>query len=312
MRPASGIAVSAIYIFITMKNYRVLLFYKYVNVVNPALFADNHLKWCVQNDIKGRVFVAKEGINGTVSGAIENIEKYKTSLTNYPEFKDIVFKEDDERQHAFSAIHVRLKDEIVNSGLKTISQGNGGKRLSPAQLFEFYKTGEDFIIVDVRNSYESKIGKFKDAVTPQMQNFRQWPSAVETLKEFKDKKIVTYCTGGIRCEKASAYLIEQGFKDVYQFEGGIVSFTKKYPDTYWFGGVFVFDERRIIEPNTNPALKYISNCYFCGTPAAYYINCHNLDCDKIIVSCHKCKIDNNYCCSDECRNASNKRNKYYG
>jgi len=312
VRRASGLYNFTIYILILMKKYRVLLFYKYVNVETPGLFADAHLKWCVQNDIKGRVFIAREGINGTVSGTIDNIEKYKSALMQYHEFKDIVFKEDEEDQHAFSAMYVRLKDEIVNSGLGTTPPVNGGKHLSPEQLIEFYKTGEDFVIVDARNSYESNIGKFKNAITPQMQNFRQWPSAVETLKDFKDKKIVTYCTGGVRCEKASAYLVEQGFKDVYQLEGGIVSFAKKYPDTYWQGGVFVFDERRIVEPNTEPGLKYISNCYFCAAPTAYYINCHNLDCDKIIVSCHKCKSENDYCCSDECRKASNKRDKYYG
>jgi UPF0176 protein len=179
-------------------------------------------------------------------------------------------------------------------------------------FLDFYKTGKDFIIVDARNSYESNIGKFKNAVTPQMQNFRQWPLAVESLKDFKDKTIVTYCTGGIRCEKASAYLVEHGFKDVYQLDGGIVTFTKKYPDTYWQGGIFVFDERRVVEPNNDHKLKYISNCYFCGIPTAYYINCHNLDCDKIIVSCHKCKVENNYCCSEECRKSVNKRDKYYG
>jgi len=295
-----------------MMNYKVLLFYKYVHVENPELFVEEHLKWCVQNDIKGRVFIAGEGINGTVSGRTDNIEKYKAVIKNYPGFKDIIFKEDEEQQHAFNAMYVRLKDEIVNSDLKTTSPGRGGKRLSAEGLFEFYKTGKDFIIVDARNSYESDIGKFRNALTPRIQNFRQWPEAAETLKDYKDKTIVTYCTGGIRCEKASAYLVEQGFKDVYQLEGGIVSYTKKYPDTFWQGGVFVFDERRVLEPNNDPELKYISNCYFCGQPTAYYINCHNLDCDKILVSCHKCKIENNYCCSEECRKSENKRDRFYG
>ena len=145
-----------------------------------------------------------------------------------------------------------------------------------------------------------------------MKNFRQWPKAVDELKEFKDKTIITYCTGGIRCEKASAFLVEQGFKDFYQLDGGIVTYTKKVPDTYWEGGVFVFDERRVVDPNTEQKLKYISNCYFCGEPTSYYINCHNQDCDKIIVSCHKCKVENEYCCSDACRKSGNKRDRYYG
>jgi UPF0176 protein len=295
-----------------MKDYKVLLFYKYINVAEPERFKDEHLAWCLNNNIKGRIFIAAEGINGTVSGLNKDIKKYKKNLRSYEIFEDIIFKEDEAGENAFNKIHVRVKEEIVNSNLKNTSLKNGGKKLSPGELHGFYKSGKEFIIVDARNWYESKIGKFKDALTPQLENFRQWPEAVERLKDFKDKTIVTYCTGGIRCEKASAYMVEQGFKDVYQLDGGIINYAKKYPDTFWEGGIFVFDERRVVEPNSKKELKYISTCHFCGEPASYYINCHNLDCDKIIVSCHNCKLENDYCCSDECRKAPNKRNRYYG
>ena len=295
-----------------MRGYRVLLFYKYIRVSDPEKFKDEHLAWCLSNNIKGRIYIASEGINGTVSGLAQDIENYKNNLRSYEIFEDIIFKEDDAEEIAFNKMHVRVKDEIVNSNLKNTSLENSGKKLSPGELLEFYKSGKEFIIIDARNWYESKVGKFKNALVPQIQNFRQWPEAVESLKDFKDKTVVTYCTGGIRCEKASAYMVEQGFKDVYQLEGGIINYTKNYPDTFWEGGIFVFDERRVVEPNSKNELKYISNCYFCGEPTSYYINCHNLDCDKLIVSCHKCKVENDYCCSEECRNAPNKRNKYYG
>ncbi len=295
-----------------MKEYSVILFYKYTEVEDPEKLKNEQLEWCLQNNIKGRVFIAKEGINATVSGKVKDIERYKAHLKSYPEFQNIVFKEDQADVSAFYKIHVRIKDEIVNSDLKVTSLTHGGKRLKPEQLLEFYKSGKDFVIVDARNWYESRIGKFKNAITPQLKNFREWTKAVDELKKYKDKTVVTYCTGGIRCEKASAYMVEQGFKDVYQLDGGIVTYTKKFPDTYWQGGVFVFDERRVVEPNSDPKLKHVSNCHFCGTPTSYYINCHNLDCDKIIVSCHKCKVENDYCCSDTCRKSPNKRNKYYG
>lgn len=295
-----------------MKEYKVLLFYKYVQVEDPEKFMNEHLEWCFKNNIKGRVFIAKEGINGTVSGRIADIENYKTNLRSYEIFRDIIFKEDEEDKCAFNKMHVRVKNEIVASGLYNTSLDNGGKRLSPEELLEFYESGKDFVIIDARNWYESKIGKFKNAITPPLKNFREWKKAVEELKDFKNKTVVTYCTGGIRCEKASAYMVEQGFKNVYQLDGGIVSYTKKFPDTYWQGGIFVFDERRVVDPNTKKELKYISNCHFCGEPTSYYINCHNQDCDKIIVSCHNCKVENDYCCSEECRKSSNKRNKYYG
>lgn len=296
-----------------MSKYKILLFYKYVEINNPEEFVKEHLHWCIANDIKGRVFFAGEGVNGTVSGTTENIEKYKTHLTSYPEFSDIIFKVDDAEEHAFKKMHVRLKQEIVNGDLKEISVKNGGKRLSPEELFKFYEEKKDFVIVDARNWYESKIGKFKNAITPPMKHFREWKKVVdEDLNDFKNKTIITYCTGGIRCEKASAYMVEKGFKDVYQLDGGIVNFIKKFPDTYWEGGMFVFDERRVVSPNSKEELKHIAKCHFCGKPASYYINCHNLDCDRIIISCHECKVENDYCCSDECRRSANRRKVYHG
>jgi len=284
-----------------------------VQVKNPNLIVNEHLEWCLQNDIKGRVFFANEGVNGTVSGLKENIEEYKSHLTSYPEFKDLWFKEDEADEHVFKKIHVRLKNEIVHGDLENVSIEHGGKRLSPEELLRLYEEGKEFVIVDARNWYESKIGRFKNAITPPMRNFREWKKVVdEDLKEYKNKTIVTYCTGGIRCEKASAYMVERGFNDVYQLDGGIVNFIKKFPDTYWEGGMFVFDERRVINPNSKEELKHIAQCHFCGKPTSYYINCHNVDCDKIIVSCHDCKVKQDYCCSDECRESKNKRKVYHG
>jgi UPF0176 protein len=274
---------------------------------------NEHLKWCTANDIRGRVFFADEGVNGTVSGTTANIEKFKTHLTSFLQFKNIIFKVDDADEHVFKKMHVRLKQEIINGDLKNISIESGGKKLSPEELFSLYEGGKEFVIVDARNWYESKIGKFKNAITPQMKNFREWKKVVdEDLIDYKNKTIVTYCTGGIRCEKASAYMVERGFKDVYQLDGGIVNFIKKFQNTYWEGGMFVFDERRVINPNSIEELKHIAKCHYCGKPTSYYINCHNLDCDMIIVSCHECKVENDYCCSDECKRSVNRRKVFHG
>jgi UPF0176 protein len=292
----------------SLKDFRVLLFYKYVDLPNPELMVLEHLYWCLQNDIKGRVFFASEGVNGTVSGTTENIEKYKQQLTSYPELSDLWFKEDEAEEHTFKKMHVRLKNEIVHGDLRNVYIENGGRKLSPEELLQLYQDERDFVIVDARNWYESKIGRFKNAITPPMKNFREWKRVVdEDLKDYKEKTVVTYCTGGIRCEKASAYMVERGFKNVFQLDGGIINFIKKFPDTYWEGGMFVFDERRVVVPNSDKNLKHIAKCHFCGELTSYYINCHNLDCDKIIVSCHKCKIENDYCCSEECRKSKRKR-----
>ncbi len=295
-----------------MNSYKVISFYKYVSIEDPEKLANEHLQWCIDNGIKGKIYFAKEGINGAVFGDYNLIEDYKNHLKSYSLFSDIWFKETPTDTIAFTKMHVRIKNEIVNSGLNQTSLEHTAPKLTPEQLLKFYEEEKDFIIVDARNWYESKIGKFKNAITPQITHFREWPKVVESLNEYKDKTIVTYCTGGIRCEKASAYMREQGFKNVFQMDGGILNFIQKYPDTYWEGGMFVFDERRVFEPNTKEELKYTATCHFCGKPTAYHINCHNLDCDKIIVCCHECKVKNEYCCSDKCRASSNKRKVFYG
>lgn len=295
-----------------MKNYRVLLFYKYITFPDPEKFCMEHLLFCQQNNILGRVWIAHEGINGTVSGLREDIEKYKSEIRKYPEFSDIWFKEDLNDAHAFNKIHVRVKKEIVNASFGEVDLSRTAKRLKPEELNKFYESGKEFIIVDARNDYESRIGKFKSAITPVMNTFREWTEVAEELKPYKDKTIVTYCTGGIRCEKASAYLVEKGFKDVYQMDGGIWNYINQFPDKYWEGSVFVFDERRIVTPNTNEEIKHIGKCYYCGSLSSYYINCHNQDCDKLLITCYECKVKNDYCCSDSCRRSPNRRKRVHG
>lgn len=295
-----------------MNKYKVISFYKYVGIDDSEALAKEHLNWCLENGIKGKIYLAKEGINGSIFGDEEATIKYKDHLRSFKIFEDVWFKETPTEQIAFSKMHVRIKEEIVNSGLRNTKLKNTAPKLTPEQLLKFYEEGKDFVIVDARNWYESKIGKFKNAITPQITHFREWANVVESLEEYKNKTIVTYCTGGVRCEKASAYMREHGFKDVYQVDGGILNYIQQFPDTYWEGGMFVFDDRKVIEPNTKEELKYTANCHFCGTPASYHINCHNQTCDKIIVCCHNCKVEKEYCCSDECRKSSNKRKVFKG
>ena len=295
-----------------MSRFKVISFYKYVTVDDPETLAKNHLNWCLENKIYGKVYLAKEGISGSIFGDDDAISKYKAHLKSYKNFEDLWFKETVTDRIAFYKMHVRVKEEIVNSGLRETKLEHTAPKITPEQLLKFYEDKKEFVIVDARNWYESKIGKFKNAITPQITHFREWPKVVESLSEYKDKTIVTYCTGGIRCEKASAYMREQGFKDVYQIDGGILNYIQQFPDTYWEGGMFVFDDRKVLDTNTKEELKYIAKCHFCSKPTSYHINCHNQDCDKIIVCCHDCKIEKEYCCSDECRMSNNKRKKYNG
>lgn len=293
-------------------QYKLVTFYKYVDIDDTLLLQSELLNYCSSYGLKGKIYVASEGINASVSGSAEVVDNFKNYIRSIIFFRDVIFKEDITGFVAYSKLFVRIKNELVNLGVPGLTPKNGGKRLKPKDLVSFYSEGRDFIIVDTRNSYESRIGHFKNALLPEITNFREWPEVVKNLEQYKDKTVITYCTGGIRCEKASAYMVEQGFRDVYQLDGGIVTFLKECPDTVWEGGMFVFDERRVVEANTREELRYTAKCIHCGTPTAYHINCHNLDCDKIIVCCHECKVKYDYSCSDDCKKAPNRRPKRYG
>ncbi|NUN09080.1 MAG: rhodanese-related sulfurtransferase [Ignavibacteriaceae bacterium] len=291
--------------------FRIISFYKYTPIDEPAAFCESHLQYCLEHGLKGKVYVASEGINGTITAEDEKVQEYKSYLTSLPGFDGIVFKEDTWHKLPYDKMFVRLKKELVNLGVPGIDPAEGGKRLSPEGLKQFYDEKKDFIIIDTRNGYESELGHFKGAVTPNIVHFRDFPAYIDSLEEYKNKTVITYCTGGIRCEKASALLIKMGFRDVYQLDGGIISYIQKYPDTYWEGGMFVFDNRKVVNTNTKEELKYTARCHHCGAPTDYFINCHNLSCDKIINICHNCKVAYNYSCSEECANAPERRTKIY-
>ena len=207
-------------------------FYKYVNIGNPKEFHKKHLDLCKSLELKGRIMIGEEGINGSVYGLKENVEKYKQILKNDPLFCDIYFKEQETEKPAFRKLFVRLRKEIVYFG-QNIDLKNKAPYITPEQLKKLLDKNEKIVLIDMRNDYEWKIGKFKNAVALNMKNFRNLPASLKEIEGIKNKKVVTYCTGGIRCEKASAFLKENGFKDVLQLQGGILNFGKEFPDTYW-------------------------------------------------------------------------------
>lgn len=207
--------------------FTVLLYYKFVKVDNAEQFAQEHLAYCKELGIKGRILIADEGINGTLSGTPEQAEKYMNDLRANPLFSDIVFKIDTSDQHVFKKMFVRYKKELVTFRYEDSELDPnviGGKRLSPKEWHDYLQR-EDVIILDGRNGYEFDIGHFRGAIRPEVESFREFPEWIrENMKDLKDKPILTYCTGGIRCEKLSGFLIEEGFQDVYQLEGGIVTY----------------------------------------------------------------------------------------
>lgn len=281
-----------------MENIIVTSFYKYVNLDNLEAFQKEHLEFCNKFEIKGKVLIGEEGINGSVSGNKEQIEEYKQKLKSYKQFSDIEFKDTNSNYHPFRKTIVRIRKEIVTSGFN-VDPSKTGYHLSPKELKEMYDNNEDFVIIDARNNYESKIGKFKNAITPDIEVFRDFKKLVPELKQYKSKKVVLYCTGGIRCEKASALLIKKGFKDVSQIDGGIVNFINQYPGTYFEGRCFTFDARLSIGTGN----KEIGICEKCHKPCGEYINCAYTKCDKLFICCNECREEWDNSCSKNCRNS---------
>ncbi|RPE04810.1 oxygen-dependent tRNA uridine(34) hydroxylase TrhO [Paenibacillus polymyxa] len=283
--------------------YRILLFYKYVNIEDPATFTVEHLAYCKELGVKGRILIAEEGINGTLSGTVEQTEQYIRDLRANPKFHDIVIKIDESDGHAFKKIFVRHRQELVTLRHEDELDPNviSGKRLSPKEFYEQLQD-EDVVVLDGRNDYEYDIGHFRGAIRPEVESFREFPQWIrDNMTQFKDKKILTYCTGGIRCEKLSGLLIKEGFDDVGQLDGGIVTYSKdpEVQGRLFDGKCYVFDERISVRINHTDEDVIVGQCYHCETPNDHYSNCPVCNLQHIV--CPDCEEQHQHYCSDECR-----------
>ncbi|PAE22745.1 rhodanese-related sulfurtransferase [Bacillus sp. 7894-2] len=295
----------------SQKPYRVLLYYMYVPIEDPEEFAREHKEFCNELGLKGRILVANEGINGTVSGPVEQTDRYMEVMKQDPRFAEMVFKIDEADGHAFPKMKVRARPEIVTLRLEDDVNPNEitGKYLEPREFFERLQD-EDTIVLDARNDYEYDLGHFRGAIRPDIENFRDLPNWVRENKELLgDKKIITYCTGGIRCEKFSGWLVKEGFEDVAQLHGGIVTYGKdpEVQGQLWDGQLYVFDDRIGVPVNQKEHV-IVGKDYFTGEPCERYVNCANPACNKKIL----CSEENEHkymrSCSDECR--THPRNRY--
>lgn len=286
--------------------YRVLLFYKFVRIEDPAAFTAENLQYCKELGIKGRILIAAEGINGTLSGTVEQTEKYMKDLRANPPFADIVFKIDETDGHTFKKMFVRHKKELVTFRYEEELDPNviSGKRLTPVEFYEQLQQ-DDVIVLDGRNDYEYDIGHFRGAIRPDIDSFREFPEWIrQNLGEHKDKKILTYCTGGIRCEKLTGFLLNEGFSDVAQLEGGIVTYGKdpQVNGRLFDGKCYVFDERISVPINRTDEDIVIGSCHHCGTTHDRYINCPV--CNLQYVCCEDCEDEHHGYCSEACREAA--------
>ena len=290
------------------KSYRVLLYYKFVPIQGYALFAQHHAHLCWQLGLKGRILIAPEGINGTVSGTIDQTECYITTVQMDERFSDMQFKIDEVDGHVFDKLFVRAKEELVT--FRAGEEGNPlkqtGKHLSPEEWYEIMQQDDD-LILDGRTDYEYDLGHFKNAIRPPVKSFRDFPVWIrENLSAYKDKTILTYCTGGIRCEKLTAFMLSEGFQNVAQLDGGIVSYGKDehVRGKLWEGLCYVFDKRISVPVNRAEQYIVVSTCIHCGTPSDRYVNCANIDCHKQHFQCVECETKTRRSCCSECQNAS--------
>ncbi len=287
--------------------YNVLLYYQFVRIDDTDAFADAHRQLCMELGLKGRILVAPEGLNGTVSGPKHACDHYRSVVSSEPRFASMIFKVDEASGHAFEKLFVRVKKELVTFRADLPSDPNEitGKRLTPTEWKERIEKG-DVIILDGRTDYEYDIGHFRGAIRPDCQSFREFPEWIRThLADARHKPILTYCTGGIRCEKLTSFMLRDGFTDVYQLDGGIVSYGKD-PDTkgaLWDGLCYVFDERATVEINHTEDRRITGRCHHCGEPAERYVDCRNYRCHLQHIACDECERQFNSACSIACMDA---------
>lgn len=280
-------------------------FYKYFHLDDPQQFRDELYIKFYEIDVFGRVYIASEGINGQISVPESKKNTFKEILYNaHPQLNGIRLNEAlDNDGKSFWVLRMKVRKKIVADGIddQTFDPSKTGKYLT-AKEFNKLSDQADTIVVDMRNSYEYDVGHFNNAIEIPSVTFRdQLPMAVDMLQNHKDKNIIMYCTGGIRCEKASAYMLHNGFKNVYHVEGGIIEYVRKAREeslpVKFIGKNFVFDERlgkRVTD-------DVIAKCYQCGEPSDRHTNCANQECHDLIIQCERCAKEYNGCCTQECK-----------
>ncbi len=285
-------------------KFTIILFYKYAHIKNPKELRDEQFDLAQSLGLKGRVIVAKEGINATLEGTDENIEKYLERYLSDTRFSDTHIKKSVGTGGAFPRLSVKVRPEIVSLHLEEDFSPNEvtGKKLKADELKGWFRAGKKFHIVDMRNDYEYKVGRFKNSIMPKLENFRDVPRVLDELEPLKDETVLTVCTGGVRCEKASGFLLKNGFKDVYQLDGGIVTFMEKYPAQEFEGSLYVFDGRILMDFDQKDKHVVIGRCEKCDVLSERYVNCKNPECNKHFICCSDCaESDVRSFCSEDCR-----------
>lgn len=274
---------------------KVILYYKFVPVADPEMTMRWQRELCSRLGLKGRIIISKHGINGTLGGDLKSLRQYKSQMNASVIFKGITYKWSDGNGEDFPRLSVKVRPELVAFGrpdeVEVDEKGvkGGGKHLKPEALHKLLAERDDVVFFDGRNAYEAKIGKFKDAVVPDTRTTHDFVKEIESGKynDIKDKPVVTYCTGGVRCEILSSLMKNRGFNEVYQIDGGIVKYGEKYGDDgLWEGALHIFDNRMV--HRFSDKSKDIGECVHCGGKTSNYENCSNVACNRLVLICENC------------------------
>jgi UPF0176 protein len=275
---------------------KVILYYKFTPLTDPEAVRLWQRTLCEKLNLTGRILLSKHGINGTLGGDIEDLKTYAKETKLFAPFKGTAFKWSDGGRDNFPKLSVKVRDEIVTFGaakeLEVDEHGvvGGGKHLKPAQVHKLVAERDNVVFFDGRNAYEAAVGKFKGAVVPDTRNTRDFLNdlAGDKYNDIKDKPVVTYCTGGIRCEVLSSLMKKRGFKEVYQMDGGIAKYGETYKDDgLWEGSLYVFDGR--MSHKFSDKAKDIGSCIHCGGKTSNYENCALKSCNDLVLICDACK-----------------------
>ena len=290
------------------KLNKVILYYKFTPIADPEAVLLWQKYLCQSLNLKGRILISKHGINGTVGGEMADVKKYVRETRRYEGLKKTVFKWSDGTGNEFPRLRVVVKDELVAFGspgeIEVDENGvvGGGVHLRPEQVEELVKErGDEVVFFDGRNAYEAKIGKFKNAIVPDVDTSRDFIREIESGKydHIKDKPVVTYCTGGIRCEILSAVMKKRGFNEVYQIDGGIVKYGERFGDeANWEGSLYIFDDRMAMD--FSDKAKVIGKCDKCSAPTKDFRNCNTASCHQLILLCDSCaSLPSNLSCTHD-------------
>lgn len=288
--------------------YFVLAYYLFASISDPKEEVARHKAFMEKLDATSRIYISEEGINGQACFAREDAMRYIDWMHAREPFKNLEFKIHTWHEQAFPRLCVKYRKRLVGRD-KDVNFDNQGEHVPAERWNQMLKERKDTLLLDVRNDYEWKVGRFEGAVVPPCKTFRDFEKYAEDLKEKADPKnqeIMMYCTGGIRCEVYSALLKDMGFEKVYQLQGGIIKYGLEKGGDQWKGKLFVFDDRLTVPISKDPT-EVIGRCHHCGVPTESYYNCANMDCNELILLCPDCVEPHKGCCKKECEDSSRLR-----